>query len=805
MDITLSELLTKYKNGTLTDEHKDITISDISNVSSVEYFPPIVEKLTLQSVNINMYFFNILTNVKELVLLNCNTSKHCINSLPEVISIVLNGGHIVSESIRYAPKLTKMVIYSETTVDNNSVYIINNGFRTLKELELRRQVPAGYVESDYTYSTGPGNSVKAETRVGSLAVLSESGGILKCNNVSNLNAWWNANKKYISDKWFVVNTGINKQSYYDTSVFFCDSSDSNIKQIPFNKETNTYYDYFNGNLVKVYPHMIYTTLKKYAYYDVIANNISITFGNKTLYMPNTGHPNADTLCNEKGKLYNQPSTDYIFTFSLSMTYNKPEKRYENVILVPMLSVLRKYPNLSYNLYSESDNNGIVSIDISLSESGISTLARILSECELAVDKFKKNIYSTGTNIVSYTEIDKEPNNKRQVLYQAYARHISEGKRLIFSYDEIADSNKDDKKYVVSKYEVIPYVYNESDDIASGDDYEQNWRYNLTKNVAWNYKDGRQIAITEAENKIYGTDTFDINNEYAENKEARVINYTNIPCSFTMPEIVIRTWQDYNGYTCRHTKHEALINIYKDYFIRTGVYKHRYYVWSFIGLENFTDNTVIDNPDNDSNFMPQIEPIETSKYTYQCRYEYVFEYDNESKHIVDFHRTSEYQYTMIPPLIYNVPSPVNPDGGDDSGEDEPVIIIEQEPKLYYGYGITDAELLSIFNDSSRDGAELLSDSYLHGGIYYPGEQNLLLNRQGINKIVWFAYPDDITIDIPLYCAQEHSINSYDFELSALSPVIGGFMYSKSSDETKKHFNVVYTFLEDNTIITNLTWH
>ena len=47
MDITLSELLTKYKNGTLTDEHKDITISDISNVSSVEYFPPIVEKLTL--------------------------------------------------------------------------------------------------------------------------------------------------------------------------------------------------------------------------------------------------------------------------------------------------------------------------------------------------------------------------------------------------------------------------------------------------------------------------------------------------------------------------------------------------------------------------------------------------------------------------------------------------------------------------------------------------------------------------------------------------------------------------------------
>ena len=184
---------------------------------------------------------------------------------------------------------------------------------------------------------------------------------------------------------------------------------------------------------------------------------------------------------------------------------------------------------------------------------------------------------------------------------------------------------------------------------------------------------------------------------------------------------------------------------------------------------------------------------------------MFEYDNESNHIVDFHRTGEYQYTMIPPLIYNVPSPVNPDGGDDSGEDEPVIIIEQEPKLYYGYGITDAELLSIFNDSSRDGAELLSDSYLHGGIYYPGEQNLLLNRQGINKIVWFAYPDDITIDIPLYCAQEHSINSYDFELSALSPVIGGFMYSKSSDETKKHFNVVYTFLEDNTIITNLTWH
>lgn len=348
--------------------------------------------------------------------------------------------------------------------------------------------------------------------------------------------------------------------------------------------------------------MIYTTLKKFAYYDVIANNISITFGTKTLYMPNTGHLNADTLCNEKGKLYNQPSTDYIFKFSLSLAYNNPEKRNENVILVPMLSVLRKYPNLSYNLYSESDDNGVVSVDISLSESGISTLARILSECELAVDKFKKNIYSTGTNIVSYTEIVKESNN-RQVLYQAYARLISEGKRLIFSYDEIADSNKNDKKYVVSKYEVIPYVYNESDDIASGDDYGQNWRYNLTKIVAWNYKDGRQIAITEAENKIYTIEEFNISNEYADNKEARVINYTNIHCSFTMPEIIVRSWQDYNGYTCRHTKHEALINIYKDYFIRTGVYKHRYYVWSFIGLEDFTDNIVIDNPDNNSIFMP----------------------------------------------------------------------------------------------------------------------------------------------------------------------------------------------------------
>ena len=130
-----------------------------------------------------MYFFNILTNVKELVLLDCSTSKHCINSLPEVISIELNRDHIVSESIRYAPKLTKMVIDSDTTVENNSVYIINNGFRTLKEIELRSQVSAGYVESDYTYSIGTENSVKAETRVGSLAVLSESGGILKCNNI----------------------------------------------------------------------------------------------------------------------------------------------------------------------------------------------------------------------------------------------------------------------------------------------------------------------------------------------------------------------------------------------------------------------------------------------------------------------------------------------------------------------------------------------------------------------------------------------------------------------------------------------
>ena len=185
---------------------------------------------------------------------------------------------------------------------------------------------------------------------------------------------------------------------------------------------------------------------------------------------------------------------------------------------------------------------------------------------------------------------------------------------------------------------------------------------------------------------------------------------------------------------------------------------------------------------------------------------MFEYDNESKHIVDFHRTGEYQYTMIPPLIYNVPSPVNPDGGDDSGddeqEDEPIIIIEQDPIIYYGYGITNTDLINILNS---DGTALLTDSYLHGGIYYQGEQNLSINRQGTDKVVWFACPDGITINTPINCAQEHSINSYDFEVTEISSFVGNGFWYGTTEENKKHYNVVYTFLEDNTIITNLTWH
>ena len=142
---------------------------------------------------------------------------------------------------------------------------------------------------------------------------------------------------------------------------------------------------------------------------------------------------------------------------------------DNETLIPILSVLKKQADTRWSVNTIEFDDGEhlcveAAIVFSYSATGVANMQKVITECENAITKFNRNIYSINTNIVIRERVSEEFSDDNMKRYYKYyiANNIFSPNELIF------------RRYSTKKFLKIPEYFN----FYSVD--TENWEYRVYK-------------------------------------------------------------------------------------------------------------------------------------------------------------------------------------------------------------------------------------------------------------------------------------------------------------------------------------